>query len=563
MSSDEIKALEQRLSNAGCYTGAIDGIAGGALAKAIETCPDQRPFLRIETGMHAALMRGVGVDAACRLLATPSLDKTIRLWSLPDGKLKKVFRLPIGDGDSGKVYATALSPDGRWLVAGGTDAAFDKLGKNSLTVIDLSTGAIRRLGAFEVAIPSIAISADGRRVGVGLYGKSGVRVLDVATGTELLADRKYGDSVYGLAFTPDGEFITSSDDGQLRRYGPDLKLTVKRAGPDGKDPFTVAVDPSGRRVAVSYYDEATVSILDARTLAPIAKAETSDISDGDFRSIAWSRDGATIVAGGEPLEKFRGKWRSFLRRFDTTGRRRGTDTEVGNGTFGGIVGCGEGFIFDMDPPSFGLLTTDGVATLLEGPRTVDMRSKLGAAFAVSPDAYSVRFGLGAGDEKPVIFNLRAASLTDSMEVPSDFVPAKVDGLPVKDVRDSYAPKLRGATLALDPYEHSRALAIRPDASGFAVGAEWSVRAYDVRGKERWRRDAPGDAWGVDFAAKGEIVVVAYGDGTIRWLRWQDGGELVALFVEPQTRNWVAWTPSGYYMASPGGERLIGWHLNRG
>ena len=51
--------------------------------------------------------------------------------------------------------------------------------------------------------------------------------------------------------------------------------------------------------------------------------------------------------------------------------------------------------------------------------------------------------------------------------------------------------------------------------------------------------------------------------TICWLRWQDGEELVALFVEPQTRNWVAWTPSGYYMASPGGERLIGWHLNRG
>jgi Caspase domain len=26
---------------------------------------------------------------------------------------------------------------------------------------------------------------------------------------------------------------------------------------------------------------------------------------------------------------------------------------------------------------------------------------------------------------------------------------------------------------------------------------------------------------------------------------------------------VAWTPSGYYMASPGGEDLIGWHVNRG
>ena len=43
----------------------------------------------------------------------------------------------------------------------------------------------------------------------------------------------------------------------------------------------------------------------------------------------------------------------------------------------------------------------------------------------------------------------------------------------------------------------------------------------------------------------------------------DGKELLAFFVEPQTRKWVAWTPSGYYMASPGGEDLIGWHINRG
>jgi hypothetical protein len=26
---------------------------------------------------------------------------------------------------------------------------------------------------------------------------------------------------------------------------------------------------------------------------------------------------------------------------------------------------------------------------------------------------------------------------------------------------------------------------------------------------------------------------------------------------------VAWTPGSYYAASPGGEDLIGWHVNRG
>ena len=111
MSADAIKALGQRLTDAGCYKGAIDATASGALDDAIKACPDQRPFLRIETGMHTAAIRRIGVDAACTLLATSSDDKTVRLWSLPDGQPKRVIRLPIGEGDSGKIASVAISGD--------------------------------------------------------------------------------------------------------------------------------------------------------------------------------------------------------------------------------------------------------------------------------------------------------------------------------------------------------------------------------------------------------------------------------------------------------------------
>lgn len=200
MNIDEIKALEHRLTDAGCYNGAIDGVASSALDAAIKACPDQRPFLRIEIGMHTAPpIWAISADAACRMLTTGAADNTVRVWSLPDGKLQRVIRLPIGDGDAGRIYATALSPDGRWLAAGGSDAALEKLGKHSVTIVDLSDGALRRFGAFEDAISRVTFSPDGRRLAVGLDGTSGLRVLDRATGAELLADYDYGGGVHGLA----------------------------------------------------------------------------------------------------------------------------------------------------------------------------------------------------------------------------------------------------------------------------------------------------------------------------------------------------------------------------
>ena len=201
--------------------------------------------------------------------------------------------------------------------------------------------------------------------------------------------------------------------------------------------------------------------------------------------------------------------------------------------------------------------------VLQGPRTANMVDKIGKGLEISGDGAVVRFGLGYIDEKPVTFDVGAISLLESPRAAAGLAPARVDGLPVTDWQNSLTPKFKGVKIALEEFESSLSLAIRPGRSGFAIGTDWYVRAFDTTGNPLWKQPTQAEAWGINFSADGRILVIACADGTIRWLRGSDGVELLALFVDVPTRRWVAWTPTGYYMASPGGEDLIGWHLNRG
>lgn len=119
------------------------------------------PILRIETGMHTTKIERIGVDAAGRWLLTASEDKTARLWELQTGRLLHTYRPPIGVGDEGKLYAGALSPDGRWVAVGGlTGYEWDKA--VTVYLFDRASGRLQqRLSGLPNLINHLAFSPDG------------------------------------------------------------------------------------------------------------------------------------------------------------------------------------------------------------------------------------------------------------------------------------------------------------------------------------------------------------------------------------------------------------------
>jgi dipeptidyl aminopeptidase/acylaminoacyl peptidase len=121
----------------------------------------ERPILIVDPDMHTANSKGAAADAAGRFLVTGSEDKTVRIWSASDGKLLRTIRMPAGPGNSGKIYAVAMSPDGNIVAAGGWTGGDP--GRESIYLFDRDTGKMTtRIAGLPDVVNGLAFSADGR-----------------------------------------------------------------------------------------------------------------------------------------------------------------------------------------------------------------------------------------------------------------------------------------------------------------------------------------------------------------------------------------------------------------
>ncbi len=101
-----------------------EDILAPAFAQDRETNPGtdlyDRPVLAVDPGMHTAKIWTQAVDAEGRGAVTGSDDRTVRVWSVADGRLVHTeYEIPAGPGGFGVIYAVAISPDGSTIAAGG------------------------------------------------------------------------------------------------------------------------------------------------------------------------------------------------------------------------------------------------------------------------------------------------------------------------------------------------------------------------------------------------------------------------------------------------------------
>ncbi len=532
-----------------------------AIAQETQQTPGNEPQLRVEAGMHTAVARHVAVSADGKRIVSASYDKTIRVWSIPDGRLENVFRVPIGDGFEGSIFAVALSPDGKMIAAGGW------MKQQYVYLIDATNGqVIRTLGPNKEVTMNLAFSPDGGKL-VAVFGRNfGMRMFDVNSGALITEDANYSDDTNGIAFSENGTFATGSYDGLLRLYGQDGSLLSQVNVPSGKKVFSVSYASGTDKVAVGYSDVPKIDIFSTGNYEWLPQPDLSGMEKGDLTAVSWSKDGSTLFAGGAFRDET-GWYRVVRWRDQGTGKRsfiyNSADTVLDLQPYGqtGIVAVGA-------LPQIAVLENNPAAVEDEKPvmelftPIAGMGRTEKGALSVSADGAQVRFALDIGGKRPVLFDTVTLELKDTAGVADTLISPDTTSRKLENWNGQPETKLDDKVLPVDPHETSFSVAIAPDKQFVALGTAWYVRRYTAAAEFQWRTAIPGVAWGINIAQDGKVIIAAVGDGTIRWFRAEDGKELLALFVHNKDERWILWTPNGYYAASPGGEDLIGWNINR-
>ena len=230
------------------------------------------------------------------LIATASLDGSIRLWDATDGSSIRML-----DGHRGGVNSIAFSPDGQQIVSGSDD--------RTAIIWNVTDGSVQRVlsSLMESRVVEVEYSPDGslialggnrcvielRRVPSGILSRSIVPI-GCAPGSP-------GGSVdfWGLEFSPDGKRVLTGDGrpccgGEILQWTDTANYTPPEILKTGNVVVRdMALSPDGSEIALAFVGLSDFWLLDAATGIPKAV-----LSDHVFRvnDVEYSPDGSLLAS---------------------------------------------------------------------------------------------------------------------------------------------------------------------------------------------------------------------------------------------------------------------------
>lgn len=210
--------------------------------------------------------------------------------ALPDALRRELERFPdrydhrpdeLKNG--GVIHAVAVSPDGRWMVAG------SDRGKVSFWILD-TVKKIERVLPNTGPVQSLAISSDGNKV--ASVAKNGLAIIRNSASFLMLRELPIDGLENSIAFSPDGETLAvASDSGSVSLW--DLRA------PMGAEPFLLAESEGVFRSAV-FHPNGRLAVVGPKGVVlwnGLAQETLPRSNDDEAFSTVFSPDGKTLAIG--------------------------------------------------------------------------------------------------------------------------------------------------------------------------------------------------------------------------------------------------------------------------
>ena len=232
-----------------------------------------------------------------KTLAAVGGDSSVRIWDVATGTCLKTFA-----GHSGYINAVAYAPDGKTLASGSDD--------ETVKIWDLGSGACqktlplytgnpsqRRSGYMPYACRTLAFSPDGKTL-VGGCNDSFAKVWNVASGVCLrtFPAEDWEQSCESVAFSPDGKILARSTYGIIKLWNPangalKWKSGVNGSGREADGCYSLAFSPDGKTLATG--NNGVMRFWDVNTGARLNMYACGN----DVYSVAFAPNGKMVATG--------------------------------------------------------------------------------------------------------------------------------------------------------------------------------------------------------------------------------------------------------------------------